>query len=156
MNRDEAAIGRSTRRPYHEFVSHSSRDTWVARQIARQIEQSGASTFVDANDIAKGAAFAEVIRQNLLRADELVVRWTPWALESDFVKMEVGGAWTAGTPVVQVLYGLTFGDLSKRPGFPHPLLGLQMVRLDDLDSYLGELAVRITTSVGNQEARDGE
>ena len=62
---------------YYVFIRHSSRDTWVARQIACQVEEHGARTFLDANDIVVGADFAEVIRLNLRRADELVVLWTP-------------------------------------------------------------------------------
>jgi len=104
---------------YYVFIRHSSRDTWVARQIACQVEEHGARTFLDANDIVVGADFAEVIRLDLRRAEELVVLWTPQAPESDFVKIEIGGAWTLGTPVVQIVYGLTTKDLLTRPGFPN-------------------------------------
>jgi hypothetical protein len=34
------------------FVSHSSRDTWVAKQIAREILNCGATPFLD-NEIEK-------------------------------------------------------------------------------------------------------
>jgi hypothetical protein len=33
------------------FLSHSSIDTWVARQLANAIQQLGASTFLDEADV---------------------------------------------------------------------------------------------------------
>lgn len=125
------------------FVSHSSRDTWVARQIATQIEAAGARTFIDANDLKIGDEFSEVIRSALIEADELVVLWTPWAIERFFVAMEVGAAWVRGIPVIQLLYGLTASELSQMPNFPEPLRRRQMTQLDQLDTYLGELRSRV-------------
>ncbi len=46
---------------YRVFISHSSVDTWVARQIARYIEECGASTFLDEADIEYGDDFEERI-----------------------------------------------------------------------------------------------
>ena len=128
------------------FVSHSSRDTWVARQIARVIEEHGAQTFLDANDIQVGDDFAMVILDQLRRADELVILWTPWALESQFVLLEVGAAWGRGIPISQILYGVTAADLASRPSFPTPLKGRNMIRIDDLEVYLEQLRERATGS----------
>ena len=36
------------------FVSHSSIDTWVAKQIAKGIEEAGASTFLDESNVNVG------------------------------------------------------------------------------------------------------
>jgi hypothetical protein len=36
------------------FISHSSQDLWVARQIAAEIRRLGAETFLDMADIAHG------------------------------------------------------------------------------------------------------
>ena len=63
------------------FVSHSGEDTWVARQIAREIAACGARPFLDNAEIDAGADFEEEIRSFLERAHELVVLLTPWALE---------------------------------------------------------------------------
>lgn len=62
------------------FVGHSGLDTWVARQIAREIEACGAIPLVDA-----GADFEEDILQFLEKAHELVVLLTPWALDRPYV-----------------------------------------------------------------------
>jgi len=39
------------------FVSHSSRDTWIARQIADHIERTGAAVFLDEADVEHGDDF---------------------------------------------------------------------------------------------------
>jgi hypothetical protein len=63
------------------FVSHSGPDTWVAKQIAREIEASGATPFLDEAQVDAGADFEEEILEFLQKAHELVVLLTPWALE---------------------------------------------------------------------------
>ena len=59
------------------FVSHCGQDTWVAKQIAREIERCGAKPFLDEAEIDAGADFEEDIRDFLEKADELVVLLTP-------------------------------------------------------------------------------
>lgn len=61
------------------FVSHSGTDTWVAKQIAREIAACGATPFLDEAQIDVGADFEEDILAFLEKADELVVLITPWA-----------------------------------------------------------------------------
>jgi hypothetical protein len=63
------------------FVSHCGLDSWVAKQIAREIEERGATPFLDQAQVDAGADFAEDILDFLQRAHELVVWLTPWALE---------------------------------------------------------------------------
>ena len=59
------------------FISHSGVDTWVAKQIAREISVCGAVPFLDEADIEKGEIFEEEIRNFLNQADELLVLLTP-------------------------------------------------------------------------------
>jgi hypothetical protein len=67
------------------FISHSGPDTWVARQIAREVEARGATPFLDEAQVDAGADFEEDILNFLERAHELVVLLTPWALERPYV-----------------------------------------------------------------------
>lgn len=61
------------------FVSHSGIDTWVAKQIAREIAGCGAVPFLDEAEIDVGADFVVLI--------------TPWALDRPYVWAELGAAW---------------------------------------------------------------
>ncbi len=54
------------------FISHSSKDTWVAKQIAREVSLCGAKPFLDEADVEVGEDFEENILRFLERAHELV------------------------------------------------------------------------------------
>jgi TIR domain len=69
------------RKSHLVFISHSGRDTWVAKQIAREISACGVETFLDEAEVEIGADFEEAILSSLDKADELVVLLTPWALD---------------------------------------------------------------------------
>ncbi|HKV39339.1 MAG TPA: toll/interleukin-1 receptor domain-containing protein [Blastocatellia bacterium] len=65
------------------FISHSSRDTWVARQIAREVTLAGGTPFLDEAEVEIGEDFEEKILGFLEAAHELLVLLTPWALDRD-------------------------------------------------------------------------
>ena len=93
-------------------------DTWVAKQIAREIEARGARAFLDEAEIDAGAEFEDDILAFLERADELVVLLTPWALARPYVWAELGAAWGRRIPIVALLHGLSAGELQSRPEIP--------------------------------------
>ena len=125
------------------FVSHSAQDTWIAKQIAREIESCGASTFLDESHVDAGADFEEDILQWLERTHELVVLLTPWALERPYVWSELGAAWGRRKRIVGLLHGVTPGDLQTRPGTPVYLKKRNLIQLNDIDQYLAELRARV-------------
>src|SRR5437016_5808228 len=96
------------------FVSHSAKDTWIARGIGR----CGAKAFLDEAEIEVGGDFEEEILAFLDKADELVVLMTPWALERPYVWAELGAAWSRRIPIVILLQGMTPGEFQSRPGIP--------------------------------------
>ena len=125
------------------FVSHSSRDTWVARQIAREISNCGASPFLDEAEIDVGADFEEDILAFLEKAHELVVLLTPWALERPYVWAEIGAAWGRRIPIVALLHGITAGELQARAGIPILLKKRNLLELNEADTYFRQLKQRI-------------
>jgi hypothetical protein len=54
------------------FISHSAKDTWIAKQIAREVTNCGAVAFLDEADIEVGSDFEQDILDFLDRAHELV------------------------------------------------------------------------------------
>jgi TIR domain-containing protein len=125
------------------FISHSSADMWVAKQIAREIEACGATPFLDEAHIDVGADFEEDILNFLERAHELVVLITPWALDRPYVWAEIGAAWCRRIPIVALLLGLTPTELQTRPGAPVFLKKRNLLQLNDIDIYLQQLAERV-------------
>jgi len=125
------------------FVSHSGPDTWVAKQIAREIEAHGATPFLDEGQVDAGADFEEEILDFLQRAHELVVLLTPWALERPYVWAEIGAAWGRRIPIIALLLGITAAELQVRPGIPALLKKRDLLDLNDIEVYLSQLAGRV-------------
>jgi hypothetical protein len=130
------------------FISHSGPDTWVAKQIAREIEARGATPFLDEAQVDAGADFEEDILKFLERAHELVVLLTPWALERPYVWAEIGAAWGRRIPIVALLLGLTPIELQTRPGIPVLLKKRDLLQLNEVDIYLEQLAARMRQQQG--------
>lgn len=124
------------------FVSHSGEDTWVARQIAREIETRGAQPFLDEADVDVGAEFEEDIRDFLDKAHELVVLFTPWSLHRPYVWAEIGAAWIRRIPIIVVLHGLTTKEFQSQPNAPVFLKKRDIISLNDIDQYFNQLCSR--------------
>ena len=66
-----------TKKNYLVFISHSTEDRWIARQMANLIEakgrRHGVKTFLDEKDIEGGQSITEAIVKNIKECDEFVV-----------------------------------------------------------------------------------
>ncbi len=125
------------------FISHSGRDTWVAKQIAREVAACGAIPFLDEADIEAGAEFEDAILEFLSKAHELVVLLTPWALDRPYIWAEIGAAWGRRIPIVAILHGITPQELQSRRGVPVLIKKRDLIDLNDIDKYMGQLRNRV-------------
>lgn len=130
------------------FISHSGADTWVAKQIAREIKACGGTPFLDEAQVDAGADFEEDILRFLERAHELVVLLTPWALERPYVWAELGAAWGRRIPIVALLLGITPTELQNRAGVPVLLKKRDLLQLNEIDVNLQQLSARIGQNRG--------
>ena len=135
---------------YLVFVSHAGEDTWVARQIAREIEATGATFFLDEANIKIGEVIEEDILKFLDIADELLVLFTPWALERTYVIAEIGAAWVRRIPIIIVLHGLSISEFLARPNVPEFLKKRDMIKLNDIDKYFSQLQTRVQGESQNE------
>lgn len=125
------------------FISHSSKDEWVAKQIYRGVAETGAKTFIDAYDLISGEHFEKRIRRELNGSIELVVLFTPWSLFHPWLYHEMGAMLSRGREVVGILYGLTF-DQFKRRTHGGGMLATRLTRnLNEIELYFGELKGRV-------------
>lgn len=127
------------------FVSHSSKDTWVAEQIANAIKKCGAVPFLDEAQIDVGADFEEDILTFLNKAHELVVLLTPWALKRPYIWAEIGACWGRQIPIVGLLHGMTPSEFQSQPEVPLLLKKRDLVELNKIDTYLKQLKLRSNT-----------
>ena len=121
------------------FISHSSTDKWVARQISRLIEADGHTTFLDEKDIKTGESIDLTIQQHLRESDHLLLLITPSSLNSHWVFIELGGAKALGKHIVPILLHVGMNEL------PGPIANLLAREINDFDVYLSELKTALTT-----------
>lgn len=129
----------SSQNDYLVFISHAGEDTWVARQIAKEVIAAGANAFLDEFDIKIGTEFEEQILRSLALANELLVLFTPWSLERPYVWAEIGAAWIRQIPIIVVLHGLSIQEFQARPTMPVFLKKRDIIKLNDLDQYFAQL-----------------
>ena len=125
------------------FISHGSKDAWIARQMARCVGDCGAETFVDVNDIMTGDDFKAQIRREIARSDELLALFTPSSIDRSCVWVEIGAAWAPGKRMVGIIYGMHRAQFEKGGGGRAVLADLHLRDLNEFDTYLAELGRRI-------------
>src|SRR5215207_7781301 len=58
---------------YTVFISHSSKENWIAQQIAKEIEALGAKTWLDLKDLRGGDDIRRSIKRGIRASHEAVV-----------------------------------------------------------------------------------
>ncbi|HWS88086.1 MAG TPA: toll/interleukin-1 receptor domain-containing protein [Pyrinomonadaceae bacterium] len=127
---------------YIVFISHSSKEKWIARQIAKEIEALGAKTWLDLKDIHGGDEIRRSIRRGIRASKEAIVLLSANSVTSDWVIYEVAIADAQGKRITPVLNNLSSDDVFS------PLRGIKAVDLNDFNTFLVELAERIKNRLG--------
>src|SRR5947208_9379098 len=98
--------GRPHRRAatYQVFISHATEDKWIAVQLDRMLRDAGLATFRDDRDIAGGAKIPQELRDQIKGSREVLLLWTPQAMNSECVKLEIGMACAFNLRIVPVRY----------------------------------------------------
>ncbi len=129
---------------YKVFVSHGSHDLWLASQIAKEIQLLGAIPFLDEANIPKGSPnYKKIIRDEISASQELVALFTPWSSMRSWVWIEIGAAWNREIPILAVFYGMNVNDLDKTGQGKAILEDINIIELNDFDSYLVQLSNRV-------------
>lgn len=122
--------------PYTVFVSHSSKDNWIAGQIAKEVQALGGEPWFDLNRLRGGDAFQEEILEAIRDCTEAIVLISPNSVNSQWVSYEIGAVAVQGKRVTPFLNNVA-------PEAMAPLRGVNALDLNDFDKFLRELAGRI-------------
>jgi hypothetical protein len=126
---------------YRLFISHSHKDNWIAKQLARLIEERGKGrirVFLDEKDIEAGQSIADSIRASIERCDEFVVLLSRYSKDRPWVLIEMGAAWGLKKPIVAII------DKIAPKEMPDIVSPYKAVDLNDSDQYIGQLLKRVT------------
>lgn len=133
------------------FISHSSTDSWVAKQIAGHVRKCGAAAFLDCEQIQHGDDFEQRIIDEATCCTELLVLFTPTAHGRRYVWIEIGMFLGARKRIVGVLYGVSAQDISTDERMPVALKRIDLVDINDFDSYFTQLQARINAGGSDHE-----
>lgn len=130
---------------YNVFIFHSSRDTWVAEQIAFHLQNAGVDSFLDERDIHYGDDFEEKIFEEIrVNSDELLLLLTPWALGRSYIWLEVGAARYKNIKIVTVLHGITVDEIQQDSNIPVLLKKHDIFEINQLPNYFIQIKSRRT------------
>lgn len=115
------------------FISHSSRDKWIARQLSALLKEAGHTSFLDEKDIKTGDSIDASIQKHLKESDQLLLLLSPSSIDSHWVFIELGGAKALGKKVIPILLHLEANEV------PAPISQLLARDINEFDKYLGEL-----------------
>ncbi len=129
-----------TKEKYLVFISHSSKDRWIAKQIANIIEQKckryNITTFLDEKDIAGGDSIPETIRDNIQNCQEFIVLLSRYSIDRPWVLIEIGAAWGLGRRVTAIIDKVTPEEM------PDIMTPYKAIDLNNFDDYIKELIIR--------------
>ena len=154
------AIGASSKPDWDEalpgqgedvFISYSNSDETLASEIARMLKDAGVSSFLAARDIKGGDTWEPAIRQALRACQEQLLLLTPNSVDSTWVMIEAGAAWSLGKRVTPCV---AYVDVNK---VPEPISKHQarpVITESDKAQLVQEVHARILTDAGPSSYRD--
>ncbi len=122
---------------YTVFISHSSKEKWIAKQVAKEIEALGAKTWLDVKDLRGGDEIRRSIKRGIRASNEAVILLSANSITSQWVIYEAALADGQGKRITPIL-----NNLAPAEGLA-PLQGIKSVDLNDFDDFLLDLAGRI-------------
>jgi len=135
---------------YLVFVSHSTKDRFIARQMARLIQEkcarSGVRAYLDERDIETGESIHGSVRNNIRKCDEFLVLLSKQSIDRQWVLSELGAAWVLEKRIVAVVDNLTLDEM------PEIIVQYKWVDLNKFEDYVQDLRQRARRREGNHAA----
>lgn len=133
---------------YLVFISHSTKDRWVAKQMSNLIEEKGREwgikTFLDEKDIDGGDSIPESIRINIQKCDEFLLLLSRYSVNRPWVLIELGAAWGLEKRVVTIIDKVTPDEM------PEVISPYKAIDINNFDQYIAQLLGRAKKSRKNE------
>jgi hypothetical protein len=131
-----AKRGKPPAEPYKVFISHSSSEKWIARQIAKEIGALGVETWLDEKDIKGGDVWPDKIMQGIDACNEGLVLVSAKSAKSWWVAYEIGGLRAQRKIVTPVLNDVKIETLPS-------IKDVQAIDLNEFEKFLEQLKARL-------------
>lgn len=126
---------------YRIFLSHSSRDQWLAGIIAEKIESVGIKVWLDEMSLTGGENVNEAIIRGVSATHETVVLVSNESLRSQWVATEIGMAMALKKRITPLLNNVDHDAMA-------PLKGVKSYELNLFDKFLMDLKQRASKQRG--------
>ncbi|HEX3558000.1 MAG TPA: toll/interleukin-1 receptor domain-containing protein [Pyrinomonadaceae bacterium] len=120
---------------YRVFISHSAKDTELAKDLARRLEEAGveALAFINKEETNEAACEMKLLIQMYVQsADEVIVLLTDNSADSPWVRYEMGAADGLDKRLTPVVVN---EGVEQRV----PMVGKHFVKYADLPKYISSL-----------------
>jgi hypothetical protein len=128
------------KKKYFVFISHSSKDTFIAKQLDKLIREKcrrhNVKTFLDERDIKGGDQISDTIKSNIKACDELLVLISRYSVDSSWVLLEIGAAWMGNKRIVPIVDKVTPEEM------PAIIVQHKAIDLNEFEKYLDEIVER--------------
>jgi hypothetical protein len=129
---------------YKVFISHSSRDKWIAERMAEKIEAAGADYWLDTRDLPGGGNIRAEISKGVSDCQEVIILFSPSSKDSQWVGYEIGAADSKRRYLTPILNNVQYNEVTL-------MHGIKAIELNDFDQYLGELRKRVARAAGKEK-----
>jgi TIR domain-containing protein len=122
--------------PYSVFLSHSSRDNWLASIVAQKFRDAGTKVWVDEMSLVGGDEILRGVADGMRKVDEAVVLVSNESLKSQWVAAEIGMAVVLKKRITPLLNNVDYDAMA-------PLKGVKSYELNSFEKFVQELKKRI-------------
>lgn len=126
------------RSKYVVFLSHSSRDNWIAQVMSERIQSVGATPWIDEKDLQGGDVLVDEIIKGIDACDEALVLVTPNSATSQWVSFEIGAVRAQHKRITPILYSVALESLAT-------MKDVKAIELNGFDDFVKQLKRRITS-----------
>lgn len=123
------------------FISHSSKDRWIARKIANDLDELGLGieVFLDEKNIVTGGDINDTINSYLAKANDFLILLSASALKSEWVRKEYYHAESLKKNIIPIL--LCIDEIPR-------IIDNRLARdINDIEEYYRELKDRLANPV---------
>jgi predicted nucleotide-binding protein len=124
------------RQVYSVFISHSSKDQFIAEAIAEKIEALGAKFWIDTKHLEGGDSTIQEIINAIDTCNEAIVIVSPDSITSQWVSFEIGVVRSKNKRITPLLHDTSPNDMA-------PMKDIAAIDLNNLNHFLAQLEKRI-------------
>jgi hypothetical protein len=121
---------------YKVFISSSYKDSDLARDLAKRLEDTGVKVSSTDKSGGSGGRLSKQVTKDLTNADEVVIILSDESVDSPWLMFELGAASSLRKRVTPIIVGVESNRLSSL------IKSMKYIRYPQLEEYISDLEKR--------------